>query len=90
MNALNHAYKAIHAIKKNTAQAPRSLCEMSLYTGVCLTKMEWNVHRVRKTFIDFFVQKYNHTFIPSSSTIPHEDPTLLFANSGMTQVRKEF
>lgn len=41
---------------------------------------------LRKMFVDFFVEKYEHTFVPSSSTIPHEDPTLLFANAGMNQV----
>ena len=41
---------------------------------------------LRKMFVDFFVEKYEHTFVPSSSTVPHEDPTLLFANAGMNQV----
>lgn len=41
---------------------------------------------LRQMFVDFFVEKYEHTFVPSSSTIPHEDPTLLFANAGMNQV----
>lgn len=41
---------------------------------------------LRKMFVDFFVEKYEHTFVSSSSTIPHEDPTLLFANAGMNQV----
>ena len=41
---------------------------------------------VRQAFFDFFKSK-QHTFVPSSSTIPYEDPTLLFANAGMNQVR---
>ena len=50
----------------------------------------WTVSRVRQTFLDYFCQEHQHTFIPSSSTIPHEDPTLLFANSGMTQFKPIF
>lgn len=46
---------------------------------------EWPATRVRKEFIDFFAAR-GHTFWPSSSTIPYEDPTLLFANAGMNQV----
>lgn len=45
---------------------------------------------IRQQFIDFFVEKYQHTFVPSSSTIPHEDPTLLFANAGMNQFKACF
>lgn len=40
---------------------------------------------IRKIFIDYFVKR-DHDFIHSSSVIPHEDPTLLFANAGMNQV----
>jgi len=40
---------------------------------------------IRKTFIDFFKEK-EHTYWHSSSVIPLDDPTLLFANAGMNQV----
>ena len=42
---------------------------------------------LRKMFIDFFKEK-QHTYWHSSSTIPLDDPTLLFANAGMNQVSK--
>ena len=45
--------------------------------------------QLRQMFIDFFVEKKQHVHWPSSSTIPHDDPTLLFANAGMNQVRCE-
>ena len=47
--------------------------------------MDWPVNKVRKAFFEYF-EKQNHTFVPSSSTIPHDDPTLLFCNAGMNQV----
>jgi len=40
---------------------------------------------IRKTFIDFFKEK-EHMYWHSSSVIPLDDPTLLFANAGMNQV----
>ena len=49
-------------------------------------KTVWSVSKVRDTFVDFFVKDNNHTHVVSSATIPHDDPTLLFANSGMNQV----
>ncbi|CAO3699939.1 unnamed protein product [Rhizopus microsporus] len=52
-----------------------------------MTEQEWPVNKVRSTFIKFF-EENGHTFVPSSSTIPHDDPTLLFANAGMNQVRR--
>ena len=44
-----------------------------------------NGNEVRTAFIKFFEDR-GHTFVKSSSVIPFEDPTLLFANAGMNQV----
>lgn len=40
--------------------------------------------------MDYFTKQHNHTFVPSSSTIPYDDPTLLFANAGMNQYKSIF
>ena len=44
---------------------------------------------IRTQFLNFFEDK-NHTIVPSSSLVPHEDPTLLFTNAGMNQFKDIF
>ena len=48
-----------------------------------------NSRDIRNKFIQFFV-KNGHEAVPSSSLIPAQDPTLLFANAGMNQFKDLF
>ncbi|GLO66667.1 alanine--tRNA ligase [Oceanobacillus kimchii] len=44
---------------------------------------------IRQMFIDFFKEK-GHSVEPSASLVPHEDPTLLWINSGVATLKKYF
>src|SRR5512136_3479130 len=44
---------------------------------------------IRTRFLNYFADR-GHTVVASSSLIPHNDPTLLFANAGMNQFKDCF
>ena len=49
-----------------------------------------NSNEIRQSYIEFFVRRHGHTAVPSSSVVPHDDPTLLFINAGMNQFKPYF
>ncbi|WP_241086794.1 alanine--tRNA ligase [Candidatus Vondammii sp. HM_W22] len=44
---------------------------------------------IRNAFLNYFVEN-GHQKLPSSSLVPHDDPTLLFTNAGMVQFKDIF
>lgn len=49
----------------------------------------FSVNQIRSIFLDYF-HKNGHTIAPSSPLVPHNDPTLMFTNSGMVQFKNVF
>jgi alanyl-tRNA synthetase len=47
------------------------------------------VNEIRSTFLDYF-KKNGHEVVASSPLVPRNDPTLMFANSGMVQFKNVF
>jgi alanyl-tRNA synthetase len=47
------------------------------------------LNEIRTTFLDYF-QKNDHKIVESSNLVPNNDPTLMFANSGMVQFKNVF
>ncbi|PZQ99509.1 MAG: alanine--tRNA ligase [Cereibacter sphaeroides] len=48
-----------------------------------------SLNDIRSTFLDFYARN-GHRVVPSSPLVPRNDPTLMFANSGMVQFKNLF
>ncbi len=48
-----------------------------------------SLNEIRNTFLKYF-EKNDHKIVDSSNLVPNNDPTLMFANSGMVQFKNVF
>ena len=48
-----------------------------------------SLNEIRNIFLDYF-EKNDHKIVESSNLVPNNDPTLMFANSGMVQFKNVF
>jgi len=48
-----------------------------------------NAQQIRKRFLEFYAER-DHAVVTSSSLVPENDPTLIFANAGMNQFKSVF
>ena len=76
------------AIQKMAALEAKTKA-MRLGERIPNTPEGWPQAKIRSTFVEYF-QRHAHTHWPSSSVVPHDDPTLLFANAGMNQYKSIF
>ena len=51
--------------------------------------MAKTLNEIRETFLKYF-EKNDHKIVESSNLVPNNDPTLMFANSGMVQFKNVF
>jgi alanyl-tRNA synthetase len=62
---------------------------MNRHTNEAAYTGPWTGSALRRAFLDYFAAR-DHAEVPSSSLVPHGDPTLLFVNAGMVQFKNVF
>src|SRR6056297_2561711 len=67
---------------------PHGIRVAFLYTlrPVSLADGSMKTAEVRSAYLKFFEER-GHRVVPSSTLVPHNDPTLLFTNAGMVQFK---
>lgn len=78
---LNLSRRHLHRVFLHPTVSFRCLSSSAARMDPTLTS-----EKIRRMFVDFYLDKCDHIYVHSGSTIPHDDPTLLFANAGMNQV----
>ncbi|XP_055346940.1 alanine--tRNA ligase, cytoplasmic-like [Paramacrobiotus metropolitanus] len=76
------ALHPLQAARQPLLHAVRTLSPLRRYLHI----EPLSSHEIRRRFLDYFAQN-NHTIIPSSSVVPHNDTSLLFVNAGMNQFK---
>lgn len=67
----------------SSSSSELSIHSLSAMPGAGSQGVEWPANRIRDTFFRFFEEK-NHVQWKSSPVVPVNDPTLLFANAGLS------
>lgn len=87
---VNERDARISALEKALQQAESKMGDVNIGGNQKKEEIYWTGNKVRESFIEFFTDENDHTFWKSSPCVPHDDPTLLFANAGMNQFKPLF